>query len=264
MQTYRILPRNRFFEVVGGIMFENRGDDKVAMISEVDMSECQNLRADFASRGLARPSYTALVVRALALTMQDSEFAYANRTTIDLPFFRREVQFNQVDISVAVARDSATLPQATYAGTIRSADQLSLSQLGDELDGLSSTEGEHGSRWRLFIKVLTQFPAGLARMILLLPHLWPSLWVQHRGGAVLVSSPAKFGVDLLVGNWGWPIGVSFGLVRQRPVVVDGLVVARPTMNLIMSFDRRLMAGAPAARFFNAIAEKLRTASTSLA
>lgn len=263
MRTYRILSRNRFFEVVGGIMFENRGDDKVAMVAELDMSECERVRADFLSQGKARPSYTALVVRALALTLRDPDFAYANRMAVNLPFFRREVQFNQVDVSVAVERDSPALPQATYAGTIRSADQLPLERLGQELKGLSSTQGEHGTRWQLFLNVLTRFPASLARRILLMPHLWPSLWVQHRGGAVLVSSPAKYGVDLLVGNWGWPIGISFGLVRDRPVVVDGQVVVRPTMNLIMSFDRRLMAGAPAARFFNAIAEKLRSASTAL-
>lgn len=68
---------------------------------------------------------------------------------------------------------------------------------------------------------------------------------------------------MLVGNWPWPIGFSFGLVKDRPIVVNGLVVARPTMMLIMSFDRRLMAGAPAARFFNAVATSLQDAENTL-
>ncbi len=44
MTRFHFLPRNRFFEVVGGIMFENYGDNKVAMLSEIDMSQCIALR----------------------------------------------------------------------------------------------------------------------------------------------------------------------------------------------------------------------------
>ena len=79
----------------------------------------------------------------------------------------------------------------------------------------------------------------------------------------MISSPAKYGVDMMVGHWPWPVGFSFGLVKERPVAVDGQVLARPTMTLIMSFDRRLMAGAPAARFFNAVAQALETAESTL-
>ena len=68
---------------------------------------------------------------------------------------------------------------------------------------------------------------------------------------------------MLVGNWPWPIGFSFGLVKDRPVAIDGVVVVRPTMMLIMSFDRRLMAGAPAARFFNAVAQTLDSAESGV-
>jgi pyruvate/2-oxoglutarate dehydrogenase complex dihydrolipoamide acyltransferase (E2) component len=68
---------------------------------------------------------------------------------------------------------------------------------------------------------------------------------------------------MLVGNWPWPMGFSFGLVKERPVAIDGSVVARPTMMLSMSFDRRLMAGAPAARFFSAVGECLKNAETRL-
>ena len=80
----------------------------------------------------------------------------------------------------------------------------------------------------------------------------------------MVSSPAKYGVDMLVGNWPWPIGISFGMVKDRLIAIDGKVEVRPTMMLIMSFDRRLMGGAPAARFFRAIADTIEQAETTLA
>lgn len=79
----------------------------------------------------------------------------------------------------------------------------------------------------------------------------------------MISSPAKYGVDMLVGNWPWPIGISFGLVKERPFVINGELTVRPTMMLIMSFDRRLMGGAPAARFFKAVADRLENAESTL-
>jgi len=261
MDKFSFLPRNRFFEVVGGIMFENRGDDKVAMLSEVDMTQCMALRDAVARASGRKPSFTAMVARAVALSL--AEHPYANRASVDLPFFRRIVQFKDIDITVAVERDTPGVEQATYAGTIANVDRLSLAALTDELRRLAAVEGEHGERWKLFTRVVLGLPPVIARWILRFPRVWPSLWIQHRGGAVMISSPAKYGVDMLVGNWPWPIGFSFGLVKDRPVVVDGQVAVRPTMMLIMSFDRRLMAGAPAARFFNAVALRLHNAQSTL-
>lgn len=262
MPDYHFLPRNRFFEVVGGIMFENYGDNKVAMLSEIDMSQCLRLRELVAQQSGQRPSFTALVARAVALTLK--AHPYANRTTLEVPFFKRIVQLDSINITIAVERDTPGIEQATYAGTILDTDKLGLPALTKALQALANVEGEHGERWNLFHRVVTRLPPAVARLILRLPRLWPSLWIQHRGGAVMISSPAKYGVDMLVGNWPWPIGISFGLVKERAVAVDGVAAVRPTMMLIMSFDRRLMAGAPAARFFNAIGEKLRDAEFTLA
>lgn len=235
-------------------MFENHGDNKVAMLSEVDMTECIRLRNELGAEHGEKPSYTAFVVRAVARALQSHP--YANRSTIELPFFKRLVQHEDVRITVAVERDSPGLEQATYAGTIRDADKLDLIALTRELRRLAAAEGEHGERWQLFHRIVTTLPAFLARWVLLTPHLWPSLWRKHRGGPVMVSSPSKYGVDMLVGNWPWPIGISFGLVKERPVVVEGKLAVRATMMLIMSFDRRIMAGGPAARFFAAAAKSL--------
>ncbi len=71
---------------------------------------------------------------------------------------------------------------------------------------------------------------------------------------MIISSPAKYGVDMAVGTWPWPLGFSFGLVKDRPVAVDGELKIRPTMALMMSFDRRIMVGGPAARFFKAVCD----------
>lgn len=261
MTDFHFLPRNRFFEVVGGIMFENYGDNKVAMLSEVDMTECVRLRESIGAATGQKPSYTAFVARAVALTLKTHP--YANRIPLEVPFFKRIVQLEEINVTVAVERDTPGIEQAVYAGTIPRTDEWSLTALTNELRRLANVEGEHGERWKLFHRVVTKFPPPLARFILRFPRLWPSLWIQHRGGAVMISSPAKYGVDMLVGHWPWTIGFSFGLVKERPVVIDGQIVARPTTMLTMSFDRRLMGGAPAARFFNAVAKALQSAESTL-
>lgn len=256
MSKFHFLPRNRFFEVVGGIMFENYGDHKVAMLGEVDMTQCIALREEIGAKTGQKPSYTALVVSAIAQTVKNH--GYVNRIPLEIPFFKRIVQLDEINITVAVERDTPGLEQATYAGTILSADQLDIAEIHNELRRIAATEGEHGTRWQLFHQLVTRFPPMLARFILRSPRLWPSLWVEHRGGAIMVSSPAKYGVDMLVGNWPWPLGISFGLVKARPVVIADKLEVRMTMMLTMSFDRRLMAGAPAARFFNALITRLAT------
>ena len=81
---------------------------------------------------------------------------------------------------------------------------------------------------------------------------------------MMISSPAKYGVDMMVANWPWPIGYSFGLVKDRPIAVDGAVRAGPTMALTMSFDRRLMGGAPAARFFRTVCDHVEHAELEMA
>ena len=79
----------------------------------------------------------------------------------------------------------------------------------------------------------------------------------------MISSPAKYGVDIMVGAWPWPLGFSFGLVKERAMALKGEVVVRPTMALTMSFDRRLMGGAPAARFFRSVCDLLEDAEQTL-
>ena len=80
----------------------------------------------------------------------------------------------------------------------------------------------------------------------------------------MISSPAKYGVYSVVATWPWPLGFSFGFVSNRPFVNrEGEVVVRPCCDLVLNFDRRIMAGAPAAKFFTRIIRALENAKTDL-
>ncbi|MEF8790697.1 MAG: dihydrolipoamide acetyltransferase family protein [Haloarculaceae archaeon] len=79
-----------------------------------------------------------------------------------------------------------------------------------------------------------------------------------RGGTFTVTNVGAIG-----GDHGTPIInypevaiLAVGTVEERPVVVDGEVVARPVMPLSLSVDHRVVDGAVAARFTNLLKEYL--------
>ena len=261
MNDYTRLRKNRFFEVLGGLNVENHSDNKVAMISELDMSSAMRLRIRLGESEGIKPSYTALVAKAVSLALRESP--HANRIPIEWPFWKRIVQLHDVHMTVAVEKDTPGIEQAVFAGTIRHSDNKSLKEITQELQDLAQATPDTNDRWRQLKWIVENLPTPLARWVLQLPKWWPSLWMQHRGGSVMISSPAKYGVDIMVGAWPWPLGFSFGLVKERVIAVNGEAVVRPTMALTMSFDRRLMGGAPAARFFRSVCDSLENAEKTL-
>ena len=74
------------------------------------------------------------------------------------------------------------------------------------------------------------------------------------GGSITITNLGMFGVDSFSPIINLPecsiLGV--GRIRAEPTVVDGQIVARQRMWLSLTFDHRLVDGAPAARFLQAI------------
>lgn len=250
MNPYHDLGRNPFLSAAIGMNLQNQGDLKVGMVNTIDMSSAVRLRQ--ATSG--KPSYTALVVRAVALALR--RHPEANRLIMPGWLGRRLIQLDAVDIAVAVERDTPGREQAACSAIIRNADAKAPVALTRELVALA---GPSEPTWCAFRSILSHLPPWLAVRVMSMPGWSPAMWVRHRGGAVLVSSPAKYGVDTMVGNWLWPIGISFGLVKERPWVEAGQLVVRPTMDLTMSFNRCIIAGAPAARLMATISSLLSNA-----
>jgi pyruvate/2-oxoglutarate dehydrogenase complex dihydrolipoamide acyltransferase (E2) component len=260
-----IEPDNRFFQANRGIVeSEIRPGRTVTFISEVDLSAVERVRSAVAA-GHPRPSYTAFVVKAVALALQ--QHPYANRRVARRwwwPFSPRLQRFAASDVAVAVERDVPGAESVAFVDIARAADAASLDDLTAWLRDLATCDVNTNRQWRDFSGVIRRLPNFLSKWLIRSPYFSPRLWERYRGGAALVSSPAKYGIDTIVASWSWPLGVSFGLVKERAVVIDGAVAARPTFNLILNFDRRIMAGAPAARFFKRLVEILEHADVELA
>ncbi|MCM2281146.1 MAG: 2-oxo acid dehydrogenase subunit E2 [Bdellovibrionaceae bacterium] len=220
----------------------------VTFASTVDLTEVESLRAQM---GDQRPSYTSFVCKALALALRDCPYANQRVAFSLFPFLfgTRRQQFHTVDISVFVEREEEDVENVTFIDTLRNADQLSLEDIQGSLKRLAQSTLETNAQWQAFRRLITLRPSWLGRLILRLPWISSDLWVKFRGGAASVSAPAKYGVDSVVASWPSPIGVSFGLVKKTVVVKNDKMVIAPTFSLVLNFDRRLMAGAAAARFF---------------
>lgn len=254
---YEIEPRNRFLSAIASISdFElRRPGNTVIFLSEVDLTEVEEVRAKAATAGLRKPSYTAFVIKAVAFALR--EFPYANRRMTRWSLFGPRIQkFNRIDAAVLIERELPEAPMVAFVDMIRDADQASLTEITEQLHRLATSDETNNEQWRSFRTIIQRLPRYLAGWVLRLPVLFPSLWVRYRGGAFAVSSPAKYGVDVVTAMWPWPIGISFGLVKLRPMVVDRQVKPRPGFVLTLNFDRRLMAGAQAARFFKRITDLL--------
>lgn len=252
MNTHKILKNNAFFQL-NRVLVESEinAGVTVTFLSEVDLTAIEALRQQLGDK---RPSYTALVAKAVAIALQ--EFPYANRRVWKRwPWGTRVQQFQGSDVAIAVERNIPEAEGVAFVDIMRDTEQASLETITTWLRELSQANETNNAQWRDLTK-LTKLPRFLANFLVSLPLKLPGAWCKYRGGAVLISSPSKYGVDSVVATWPWPLGVSFGLVKERAIVRDGKVVACPTFNLVLNFDRRIMAGAPAAKFFKRLIDLL--------
>ncbi|GLI39268.1 2-oxo acid dehydrogenase subunit E2 [Geobacter hydrogenophilus] len=234
---------------------------KVTFLREIDASAMDRLRNKVLNSTSVKPSYTALVIKAAAIALK--EYPFANRAILGYSFWKRFIQFAHYDITVAVERNVPDAESIVLAETIPDCDIKSLSDLTKELINISNATQESNPRWRLFYFLLSSLPVFLTKWLIRMPKFSPKMWTKHRGCACFVNSPAKYGVDFFVGDMLWPLTVSFGWVKERPIAINGSVEVRRTVPLCIIFDRRIMAGAPAARFFSRIAQILENADLEL-
>ena len=85
------------------------------------------------------------------------------------------------------------------------------------------------------------------------------------GGTFTISNLGMFGLDQFTAVLNPPEAaiLAVGASSERPVVRDGLVVARPTMTMTLSCDHRAVDGAPAAEFLETVKAMLEDLSLAL-
>src|SRR5438132_8580222 len=76
------------------------------------------------------------------------------------------------------------------------------------------------------------------------------------GGTFTISNLGMFGVDAFQAIVNPPQAaiLAVGRIRDRAIVLDGALVARPVLTMTMSFDHRVVDGARGARFLETLAD----------
>jgi pyruvate dehydrogenase E2 component (dihydrolipoamide acetyltransferase) len=217
-------PLTRLQQTVARRMAESRATvPDFELRAEVDMREVVALREQV--RGLADrpPSINDFIVKAAAMTLR--EFPRVNGSYRDGAF----ESYARVNVGIAVAAEDALL-----VPTIFDADTKSLGAIAETARALAAR-----------VRDGSISPAELS------------------GGTFSISNLGMFGIDSFsaVVNPPQAAILAVGSLKQRPVVdtsdpAGPAIVARPTVNLTLACDHRILYGADGARFLGRLRELL--------
>ena len=88
---------------------------------------------------------------------------------------------------------------------------------------------------------------------------------EMQGGVFTITNLGAFGVDAFTPLINLPETAVLGLGQNRrePVVIDDKIVIRDQMTLSLTFDHRIVDGAPAARFLQSVSQAIENPSAWL-
>lgn len=183
----------------------------------VDMSQAKLIRAAF-KKAEKKVSFNDIIIMALGRALQ--EHPRMNALVED----GKITEKGSVNIGIAVAVDNGLI-----VPTVRDVQNMTLGEIHDESA-------------RLIAKTKA---GGLKKE-------------DYSGGTFTVSNLGMFGIDEFTAIVNPPqVGIlAVGAMTDTPVVRDGQIVVRPMMNLVLTYDHRVIDGAPAAQFLSRVKELL--------
>ncbi len=191
---------------------------QLTLTTDVDMEETVALRGEVGPelerREGVRVSFTDLIVRAAAVALREHP---AINAQWDGGGVRR---VGEIHIGVAVALD-----EGLVVPVVRGADQLTLAQISAAIRDLSER----------------------ARTNRLKPE-------EMQGGTFTVTNLGTYDVDAFTPVLNPPEAAILGVGRlhRKPVAVGDRIEIRSTMVLSLTFDHRVIDGAPAAKFLQRV------------
>jgi pyruvate dehydrogenase E2 component (dihydrolipoamide acetyltransferase) len=197
---------------------------RVIHFAEVDMTRAVDYRnrnrESFKREVDADLSYNALLIKATASAMREDPVL---NVSFQDDMIRRH---SDIDIGMAVALDEGLITVS-----IKQADQKDLRLIAKESAALIEKARTGG----LQVDDVT-------------------------GSSITISSLGGFDIDCFTPIVNLPEAAILGVgtVVDRPVVKSGKIAVAPIMKLSLSFDHRVVDGAPAARFLQLLKRKLET------
>lgn len=194
----------------------------VTLTSEVDMTNSVRLREELLPviekvNGY-RLSFNEVILKATAHALQ-------NHPDINVSLEKDEIVYrSNVNVGMAVA-----VPNGLVVPVIKNADKLGLAAITEECKSMGK----------------------LARDGKLLPE-------QMQNGTFTISNLGMYAVDGFTPIINQPESAILGVgrIQEKPVAVNGELAIRSMMTLSLSFDHRIIDGAPAAAFLTELKETL--------
>lgn len=194
----------------------------VTLTTEVDMSEAIGMRKQLLGpieqQTGFRVSYTEIILKAVASSLKQ-------HSNINVSLEGNEIVYHEeINLGLAVAVDNGLM-----VPVVKNADQKGLSALTAECKHLGKA----------------------ARDSKLKPD-------EMAGGTFTVSNLGMYAIDAFTPVINQPESAILGVgrINEKPVGVNGTIELRPMMVLSLSFDHRVIDGAPAAAFLTELKEVL--------
>ncbi len=262
MASFRPLKNTSTFRRIAASMWRRPTDPTIYGFIDVDVTETLVFIERFRAATGRKLTMTHVVTRAVAR-------AFAKHPTLNakIRFGGRIEVRDSVDIFVSVATEGGDLSGVKVEG----ADGLDLETvLTTTTERVRRTREGTDETYRRSRSTLGGTPWWLLRPLLWLSDVvsnelqWdlPGLGMPRDPfGTAVVTNVGGFGVDTAFAPF-VPLGrcpmlLLVSEVKQRPMVVDGAVAARPVLRLCGTFDHRLIDGAQAGWLADAIRDYVR-------
>jgi pyruvate dehydrogenase E2 component (dihydrolipoamide acetyltransferase) len=197
------------------------GIPAVTILEEWDVQALVDLKRKVAEESARnsqpQPSYTHLVIKALAQALQMHKFLNA---TITEEAIRIIADIN-IGFAVALPDDSLMVP------VIRDADKKSIAEITAEANALT----ESARRGALRVEDIRGGTFTLTNIGVVAGSRWQTPLINSSQCAIL----------------------AIGAIRDAPVVRDGNLAVGRVMSASLTFDHRIVSGVPASRFLRSLA-----------
>jgi pyruvate dehydrogenase E2 component (dihydrolipoamide acetyltransferase) len=190
---------------------------------DVDVTSLFSLREELKNYGL-KVTFNDFVLRAVALALKEHPNINTGYNSVNQTL----IQFKTIDVAVAV-----TVEGGLITPIIRHADYKNLGQLSAEMKQLAKKAKEG--------------------------KLDPT---EYKGGSFTISNLGMFGVSDFVAVINPPQSSILAIsgIEDKPIVVKGQIQIRKIMRITLSSDHRVVDGAEAAAFTNAVQKLLENPS----
>jgi pyruvate dehydrogenase E2 component (dihydrolipoamide acetyltransferase) len=228
IEEVKVTPRVR--EVIPLTGIKKTAAERVSLSARTAPQSTITMEVDMSNavklRETVHVSYTDMLVKAVAK-------ALAEHPIINSTLENEKIKiFADVNVGVAVATERGLIVPVIY-----NADRKTL----EEIASMSKELVEKAKQGRLTKEELT-------------------------GGTFTITNLGMYGVDVFTPIVNPPETAILGVGRvvERPVVVDGQIVIKPVMQLSLTFDHRVVDGAPAAKFLQKVKQAMESPDALLA